>query len=712
MQDPTDAGRRRFIGWSAGIGGSFLWGGTAVGLASCGGSGGDGAAAGSAGSAASQIPVIDRPTRVSMSVQARKVEWVTGKTPASANAWVYAADGVTASSGVLPNHLGPTINVRRGSPCTVAWSNTIPASPSDPGLLADPPINPPPVLAICGRIQLQSPVGLTTHLHGARVNGSVDGWPLTPMGFAGNPYGFPTAQEFTYPNAQRSTMLWYHDHAMDRTGRHVHSGLAGMYFVRDAHDDALLALIGGAERELPLVIQDRLLTDDGTGINYAGGIADHVSDEAGGRPEFLGTTLFVNGHPSATLTLERRVWRLRILNGSNTRTIALALCDPDALETPTRQIWYTHMLRIVGADGGLIGKSVTLNDTAALVIAPAQRRDVLLDLTALPASVSRVRLVNVNLKLFASSSPRLAEGIFTIAEESLLLPSSPLFTPVDLTLYGALDADVSDVATIELAAAAGSPAVIPTPGAIDSLLAAAASDDDFVWNGVQLAPPAGATFGPNRLVLLMTNTAGYTATEVGSGVDGWSEVQIFELQAGGTDWQVPFAVDLASATNPAPGAPSATPQSYALGRHRFFAAPSHPDIAVAKAYPPVHAPVVVARAGTYERWYVANIGNSQPLRGDDPGTEMHPFHIHMVNAVVTKRWALDGAAVGGFVELIPADADLNGIARQDTVLVPSGQLVEMVVYYPTGVSGDYAFHCHLLEHEDFCMMSHFHVTAA
>jgi FtsP/CotA-like multicopper oxidase with cupredoxin domain len=120
---------------------------------------------------------------------------------------------------------------------------------------------------------------------------------------------------------------------------------------------------------------------------------------------------------------------------------------------------------------------------------------------------------------------------------------------------------------------------------------------------------------------------------------------------------------------------------------------------------------VIARAGTYERWYVANVGNSQPLRGDDPGTEMHPFHIHMVNVVVTKRWALSGDAVGGFVELVSAAADLDGTARQDTVLVPSGQLVELLVFYPPGITGDFTFHCHLLEHEDFCMMSHYHVTA-
>ena len=58
-------------------------------------------------------------------------------------------------------------------------------------------------------------------------------WPLSPAGFEGNPYGFPTAREFTYPNAQRSTLLWYHDHAMDRVGRHVHAGLVGLYFIRD-----------------------------------------------------------------------------------------------------------------------------------------------------------------------------------------------------------------------------------------------------------------------------------------------------------------------------------------------------------------------------------------------------------------------------------------------------------------------------------------------
>ena len=707
VQNPVQISRRSFMGWGTAFGGSLAWGGTVVALSSCGGS--ESTPESSAPAGPEKLPVISNPSRVAMSIQARQVQWVPGVSPKSPNAWVYAADGVTAASGVLPNHLGPTLDVRRGAPCVVTWSNQIPKSPSDSLLLDDPPINPPPVLALCGRTQLQSPVGVTTHLHGARVDAGSDGWPLAPASFAGNPYGFPTAREFTYPNAQRSTLLWYHDHAMDRTGPHVHAGLVGLYFIRDAADDALLGLIGGASSELACVIQDRILTSDGTGIDYSGGRLTGRSDESGGRPEFLGATLFVNGHPSPSFPLERRVWRLRILNASNARTYALALCDPDALSTPTQQIWYTQLLRVVGADGGLLGKSVALSDTDALVIAPAQRRDVLVDLSALPPTVKQLRLVNVNLKLYANSNALMPEGIFTTAAESLLLPTGPTFTPLDLTLYGALDAAVSDVLTVTPVAATTSVSV-PSAAAIDAVLASAASDDDFVWDGRQLVARAGAAFGPNRLVLLMTNTAGYTPTEVGSGIDGWAEVQLFELQAGGSDWQFPFAVDLATAVNPPPGQPGPTPQGYALARHTFFSSPTNPDIAAAKAYPAVHAPAVVARAGTYERWYVANVGNSQPLRGDDPGTEMHPFHIHMVNAVVTRRWALNGAPIGGFAELGSAASDLVGNARQDTVLVPSGQLVGMLVFYPSGISGDFVFHCHLLEHEDFCMMSHFHVS--
>jgi spore coat protein A len=55
--------------------------------------------------------------------------------------------------------------------------------------------------------------------------------------------------------------------------------------------------------------------------------------------------------------------------------------------------------------------------------------------------------------------------------------------------------------------------------------------------------------------------------------------------------------------------------------------------------------------------------------------------------------------------------DIDATSRQDTVLIPSNQMVELLVYVPPGYTGDFAYHCHLLEHEDMCMMSHFKVVA-
>ncbi len=722
MITPKAIGRRTFMGW--GFGGSLVLTGSPLLLGSCGGGGGsDDAGSGNSGGGGdgssaplpgADIARIDQPATVSVSVQSRRVQWVPGKDPAAANAWVYAADGVTASGGVLANHLGPTIDVRRGTPCTISWTNQIPAAASDPLLLADPPMRTPLVPSVCGAVVRQSPVGVVTHLHGARVEGGSDGWPLAPLGFAGNPYGWPTTRDFRYPNAQRAAMLWYHDHAMDRTGVNVHAGLAGLYFVRDAADDALLALAGGAAQELPLVLQDRILAPDGTTIDFASGIVGTGDDGANSRPEFLGDTMFVNGHPAGTASLQRRVWRLRVLNGSNTRTVALALVDPDAIDDTARRIWYTALLRVVGADGGLLGRSVALNDTDAVVIAPAQRRDLLLDLSALPASVQRLRLVNLALRPYAEvAPPHLVEGLFSSVSSSVLLPSGEFFSPLDLTLYGALNAPLASVLDIApVAAAAGAPAA-PAAAAIDAVLAGAASDDDFVWNGSALGAPAGATFGPNRLVLLVTNTQGTQPADVVNGVTDWNDLQLFELGAGGSDWSLPFAVDLATASNPAAGAPAAAQQGYALLRQRFFAAARNPDITAAKAYPALHAPAIVARAGTWERWYVANVGNSFPLAGNDPGPEMHPFHIHGVQMVVTRRWQLEGDAAGArFVELASAAADLDRIARQDTVIVSSGLLLELLVFYPPAIAGDFPFHCHLLEHEDMCMMSHVHVMPA
>jgi FtsP/CotA-like multicopper oxidase with cupredoxin domain len=102
---------------------------------------------------------------------------------------------------------------------------------------------------------------------------------------------------------------------------------------------------------------------------------------------------------------------------------------------------------------------------------------------------------------------------------------------------------------------------------------------------------------------------------------------------------------------------------------------------------------------------VANIGNDQPLAVTDDLPDMHPFHVHLVQFVILRRWKLEGQS------LRPAPPEpLDGIARQDTARVESNTVVELLLWFPPGYAGTYPYHCHVLEHEDNCMMSSFEVV--
>jgi hypothetical protein len=96
--------RRGFLQWSFRTSGVMLWGGLMQGLASCGAS--------SESFQSGDLPVLDKPSSVTISIEARQVQWVPGVPPARDNAWVYVAHGATAASGVLPNHLGATFEAR------------------------------------------------------------------------------------------------------------------------------------------------------------------------------------------------------------------------------------------------------------------------------------------------------------------------------------------------------------------------------------------------------------------------------------------------------------------------------------------------------------------------------------------------------------------------------------------------------------------------
>ena len=60
-------------------------------------------------------------------------------------------------------------------------------------------------------------------------------------------------------HADFASTQWYHDHAMDITGRNVCAGLAGFSLLTDVVEEQLIAtgVIPDADHDLPLVLRDR-----------------------------------------------------------------------------------------------------------------------------------------------------------------------------------------------------------------------------------------------------------------------------------------------------------------------------------------------------------------------------------------------------------------------------------------------------------------------
>lgn len=248
----------------------------------------------------------------------------------------------------------------------------------------------------------QGPVPIVTHVHGAHVADHSDGYPEAwwlpdavniPEGYAMHGSVFasldestPGAAVFEYTNDQRATTLWYHDHALGITRLNVYAGLAGFWILRDAVEDTL-NLPGPAPSlgddpdtkyyEIPIVIQDRIFNEDGS-LFYPDGRA--FFDEYEGpflpeapvspiwNPEFFGNTMVVNGKTWPYLEVEPRLYRLRFLNGCNSRFLILQF-DEDL------------NFHQIGSDGGLLpDQPVEINQ---LLMAPAERADVILDFSHL-----------------------------------------------------------------------------------------------------------------------------------------------------------------------------------------------------------------------------------------------------------------------------------------------------------------------------------------
>ncbi len=249
---------------------------------------------------------------------------------------------------------GPTIEATRDRTVAVQWENQLPAKHI---FAIDPRVH--------GAMSPAPAVRTVPHLHGSRTQSISDGLPekwFTP----GN------SVLYTYPNNQLAATLWYHDHAVGITRLNVYAGLSGFFLLRDEQERSMNLPAG--DYEIPLLLQDRTLDDAGQ-LVYAPTHDDGVELPPGvWGPEFFGDLPVVNGAIYPYLDVEPRSYRVRLLNGCNSRFLHLSL---NLAKGPT-DIPNLLTFHQIGSDGGFLPKPVPLN---GFLLGPAERVDFIVDFT-------------------------------------------------------------------------------------------------------------------------------------------------------------------------------------------------------------------------------------------------------------------------------------------------------------------------------------------
>ncbi|MDE2484326.1 MAG: multicopper oxidase domain-containing protein [candidate division NC10 bacterium] len=233
--------------------------------------------------------------------------------------WKFSGELIKGPAGTVEaipdSYLGPVLRLRQGQKVRIRFHNKLPED-------------------------------CVIHQHGMLVPEKADGHPRHQIGS-----GQTSVYEYTV--LDRAGTYWFHPHTDKRTAEQVYYGMAGLILVTDTEEQSLD--LPRDEFDVPLVIQDRSF-DDRNQFRYV----EHMHDRWMG---FLGDRVLVNGKPDFVLPAATRAYRLRILNGSNSRIYKLMWSDGSPLT-------------VIGTDGGLLESPVIRN---YVMLAPAERVDIWAD---------------------------------------------------------------------------------------------------------------------------------------------------------------------------------------------------------------------------------------------------------------------------------------------------------------------------------------------
>ena len=278
-------------------------------------------------------------------------------------------------------------------------------------------------------------VPIVPHVHGGHTDYQFDGNPE----FFFSP-GFTligpqwVEKKYVYKNDQPAGTVWYHDHALGITRLNVYAGMAGFYIIRDNDDTGLFNNSLGLPAypyEAALAIQDKMFHADGSLFypaypgdpfyvdfiegegadlsagypNYFGSFNNPIGDPDDpnylprvgygptGLAEFFGDHMVVNGKIWPKMNVEPRNYRLRLLNGCDSRflvirfravplgTTDLYTYDPDTGEpTLNPGVGDPIEFKVIGSDQGLGSTDKTVDQ---LVFETGSRYDIIFNFDGL-----------------------------------------------------------------------------------------------------------------------------------------------------------------------------------------------------------------------------------------------------------------------------------------------------------------------------------------
>lgn len=191
------------------------------------------------------------------------------------------------------------------------------------------------------------------HWHGLDVPGDMDGHPASTIGPGGR-------FEYDFKVKNRGGTYWYHTHAHKLTAKQAYGGLASFFLVEDEDQRRLSKALDLrlGETDVPLVIQDKQFDAAGR-LHYKPNMHESMMG-------WLGDIILANLTPNAFLTVTPRIYRFRLLNGSNARIYRLAFVKAQALLN----------FSVIGTDGGLLDQPHTVTEA---YLSPGERLDVLFD---------------------------------------------------------------------------------------------------------------------------------------------------------------------------------------------------------------------------------------------------------------------------------------------------------------------------------------------